>query len=169
MTYLDLRSLRLRSGEELRDQREVEIAPIELGGQRYISVPEKVQAELTVTKATTGTVFALRFRARLHGPCYRCLDEAVVEQRLDLREYQAESPGGAEELTSPYVVERRLDLSAWARDALILSLPSKILCRSDCAGLCATCGGNLNREPHSHEQEAPDPRWAALTELRGQL
>lgn len=169
MTYLDLRSIRLRSGEELRDEREIEIAPIELGGQRYVVVPEKVRAELTVTRATTGTVFGLRFRARLHGPCYRCLDDAVVEEALDLREYQAERPGGAEELTTPYLVERRLDLSAWARDSLVLALPDKILCRVDCAGLCPVCGGNLNRRPHTHEEAEGDPRWAALADLRDRL
>jgi len=169
MTFLDLRSIRLRSGEELRDEREIEIAPIELGGQRYIAVPEKVQAELVVARASTGTVFELRFRVRLHGPCYRCLDDAVVERSLDLREYQAESPGGAEELTTPYLVERRLDLSAWARDSLVLALPGKILCRPDCAGLCPVCGRDLNREPHVHEQVELDPRWAVLGELRDRL
>lgn len=169
MTFLDLRAIRLKSGEELRDEREVEIAPIELGGQRYIAVPEKVRAELAVIRANTGTVFELRFRARLHGPCYRCLDDAVVEEALDLREYQAESPGDAEELTTPYFVERRLDLSAWARDSLVLALPDKILCRPDCAGLCPLCGRNLNREPHVHEEVDLDPRWAALAELRDRL
>ncbi len=169
MTYLDLRAIRLRSGEELRDERDVEIAPIELGGQRYVAVPERVRAALTVTKATTGTVFELRFHARLHGPCYRCLDDAVVEQTLALREYQDESPRAAEELTSPYIVERRLDLSAWARDSLVLALPQKILCRPSCAGLCATCGENLNRRPHRHEEPAADGPWAALAELRDRL
>ncbi len=169
MTYLDLRSIRLRSGEELRDQRQVEIAPIELGGQRYIAVPDKVEAEVTVTKATTGTVFELQFRARLHGPCYRCLGDAVVEEALHLREYQAESPGGADELRTPYVVGRRLDLSAWARDSLILALPDKILCRADCAGLCPVCGEDLNRRPHAHEAGPPDPRWTILAELRDRL
>ena len=51
---LDLRKYRLRSGESLRDEQEVEIAPIELGGQRYLVVPETVPAELTVTRASTG-------------------------------------------------------------------------------------------------------------------
>ena len=123
MTYLDLRSIRLRSGEELRDEREVELQPLMLGGQRYVPVPEKVPAELVVTRATTGTVFELYFRIRLHGPCFRCLEDAVLERRLDLREYQAESPGGSDELTTPYVVEGRLELSQWARDGLALALP----------------------------------------------
>jgi uncharacterized protein len=169
VTFLDLRSVRLRSGEELRVEREVEIAPIELGGERYVAVPEKVPAEVVVTRATTGTVFELGFRVRLHGPCYRCLGDAVVDESLHIREYQAESPDGVEELTTPYVADDRLDLSAWARDALVLALPDKILCREACAGLCAVCGRDLNREPHAHEDDASDPRWAALANLRDRL
>ena len=169
MTTLDLRKYRLRSGESLRDEQEVEIAPIELGGQRYIVVPEKVPAELTITRASTGTVYELRLHVRLHGPCFRCLGDAVLDEDLSLREYQAESPGGAEELMTPYVRNNRLDLSAWARDALVLALPDKILCRSDCAGLCPVCGRDLNAEPHEHEGEKSDPRWAALAELRDEL
>ena len=169
MTHLDFRSIRLRPGEELRDEREVELQPLVLGGQRYVPVPEKVPAKLVATRATTGTVFELHFRVRLHGPCFRCLEDAVLERRLDLREYQAESPGGSDELTTPYVVEGRLELSQWARDGLALALPAKILCREDCAGLCPVCGRDLNREPHEHEHEAADPRWAALGELREKL
>ncbi len=60
-------------------------------------------------------------------------------------------------------------MSAWARDAVALGLPEKILCRPDCAGLCGECGKNLNDEPHVHEQEHRDPRWAALEALRDQV
>jgi len=169
MTMLDLRKFRLRSGESLHDEQEVEIAPIELGGQRYIAVPENIPTELTVTRASTGTVYDLHFHVRLHGPCFRCLGDAVLDESVSLREYQAESPGEAEELTTPYVVENRLDLSGWARDGLVLALPDKILCRLDCAGLCPVCGLDLNREPHTHEGEESDPRWAALAELRDRL
>jgi DUF177 domain-containing protein len=166
---LDLKRFRLRSGESLRDEQEVEIAPIELGGQRYLAVPENVPAELTVTRASTGTVYDLRFHVRLHGPCFRCLGDAVLDDDLVLREYQAESPGGVEELTTPYVVESRLDLSSWARDGLVLAVPDKILCRPDCAGLCPVCGVDLNREPHVHGGEESDPRWAALAQLKDRL
>ncbi len=169
MTTLDLRKFRLRSGESLRDEQEVEIAPIELGGQRYLVVPENVPAELAVTRASTGTVYELRFHVRLHGPCFRCLGDAVLDDDLSLREYQAESPAGVEELTTPYVTENRIDLSAWARDGLVLALPDKILCRPDCAGLCPVCGLDLNREPHEHATGEPDPRWAALAQLKDQL
>jgi len=128
-----------------------------------------VPAEFVITKASTGSVFELRFEARLHGPCFRCLDDAVLDLPIDAREYQATSPGESDELRTPYVVDDRLNLGAWSRDAIALALPDKILCRADCAGLCPVCGKNLNIEPHTHEEEPVDSRWAALEELRDRL
>ena len=165
MTSFNLRQLKLRPGEEQRDELEVELPAFAFGGQRYLPIPERVPAELVVTRATTGTVFALSFTARLHGPCYRCLGDAVLEVPISAREYQASSPDD-EELTTPYLHEDRLEVSDWARDAVALALPDKILCRPDCAGLCPECGKNLNDEPHEHPEEAADPRWAALEALR---
>ena len=169
MKTFSLRTVKLRPGEEYRDEIELELEPFELGGQRYLPVPEKVPAELAISRASTGTVFELRFAVRLHGPCFRCLDDAVLDLPISAREYQATNPGDAEELTTQYVVDDRLDLAAWARDATALALPDKILCRDDCAGLCPVCGEDLNRDPHSHSEEEPDPRWAALSELRDRL
>ena len=169
MTSFNLRQVKLRSGEQYRDEQEVELEPFVFGGQRYLPVPERVPADLTISQASTGTVFELDFPARVHGPCQRCLGDAVVETRIGAREYQATSPGASDELATPYVHEHRLDLSAWARDALALALPEQILCRPDCAGLCPLCGKDLNREPHEHEEEQADPRWEALAALRDKL
>jgi uncharacterized protein len=169
VTTIDLRSIKLRSGEQFRDEREIRLEPFELGGQRYLPVPQAVPAELTITRASTGTVFELRFDARLHGPCFRCLGDAVLAVHVDAREYQAASPGGDEELQTAYLENAKLGISAWARDAIALELPDKILCRPDCAGLCAVCGRNLNDEPHDHGEPEPDSRWAALAELKDRL
>jgi uncharacterized protein len=165
MTSFDLRKAKLRPGEELREALDVELPAFEFGGQRYVPVPEAVEAALTVTRAVTGTVFALDFTARLHGPCVRCLGDAVLEVPIHAREYQAQSPED-DEMRTPYLVENRLEVSAWARDAVALALPDKILCRPDCAGLCPECGKNLNDEPHTHEETTADPRWAPLEALR---
>jgi uncharacterized protein len=169
MTTLSLRQIRLRSGEEYRDTKDVELGSFELGGQRYLTVPGTVPADLTITRASTGSVFGLSFSARVHGPCYRCLEDAVVDIPVSAREYQATNPGESEELKTPYVEDDQLDLSGWARDAVALALPDKILCRPACAGLCPICGRDLNVEPHDHEEAEGDPRWSALAELRDRL
>lgn len=132
-------------------------------------MPGTVPAELAITRAATGTLFQLSFTARLHGPCYRCLGDAVLELAIAGREYQATNPGESDELRTPYLVDDNLDLAAWARDAIALALPDKILCRPDCAGLCPVCGKNLNAEPHAHDEESTDSRWAALEALREKL
>jgi uncharacterized protein len=168
MTSFSLRQLKLRPGEEHRDELEVELPAFAFGGQRYVPVPEKIPAEFVVNRANTGTVFSLAFTTRLHGPCYRCLGDAVLEVPIRVREYQASTPED-DEMTTPYLVDDLLDVSAWARDAVVLALPDKILCRPDCAGLCPECGKNLNDEPHEHEEERVDPRWAALEALKEQL
>lgn len=169
MTRYPLRRLRLRSGEVQRDAVPIELEPFDLGGQRYLPVPQEVEADLTVTQATTGLLFELGFAVRLHGPCMRCLEDAVLDVRIDAREYNAANPGGDEELASEYVVEDQLELSSWARDAIALALPDQILDDPDCLGLCPVCGKNLNVEPHTHDDVVPDPRWSALEELRDTL
>lgn len=169
MTVFNLRNLKLHVGQQFRGDVEVQLEPLVLGGQDYRPEPAAVPAQLTITKATSGTVFELAYRVQLLGPCFRCLRDTGIELEIRATEYQADRPDGDEELETPYVADDTLDLSAWARDALALELPEKILHSPDCAGLCPVCGKDLNDEPHTHEEVDADPRWAALDALRDQL
>jgi uncharacterized protein len=165
VTTFDLRTLRIRSGDQARERVEIELEPLVLGGQTYDPAPNPARAELAVTRASSGTVLELTLDVSLEGPCFRCLQDAELPLSLSLREYQAAKPEGDEEETE-YLADDRLDLSAWARDAIVLALPDKILCRDDCAGLCPVCGKDLNDEPHEHTEERTDPRWEKLSQLR---
>jgi len=169
VTTFDLRQAKLRPGEEYRAEQEIALSPYDLGGQRYLPVPENVTAELAIIRGTSGTTFELGFPVRLHGPCYRCLKDAVLGLSLQAREYQATSPGESDELRTPYVIDNHLRLSDWARDAIATELPEQILHSPDCAGLCAICGRDLNEHPHEHADERTDPRWAPLEELKERL
>jgi uncharacterized protein len=162
----DLGGLHLSAGEGRRLTLSVAIEPLALGGESYPVRPELVSAMLDVSRMNAnGYALRLRFEATVTGPCMRCLEPAEPTFAVDAREVS--QPGGGDELTSPYVDDGELDVHAWARDALALALPPALLCREDCAGLCPVCGENLNLagEDHAHEQ-APDPRWAKLSELR---
>jgi uncharacterized protein len=169
VTRFPLRRLRLRSGDEHRDAVAIELEPFALGGQRYLPVPQEVDAELTIAQATSGLDLRIRFDVRLHGPCMRCLADAVVDVSVDAREYHASDPGAGDELRSEYVVDDQIELTAWARDAIALALPDQILHDPDCAGLCPVCGKDLNVEPHTHDEVASDPRWSALEGLKDRL
>ena len=169
MTRFPLRRLRLRSGDEPRDAVSIELEPFDLGGQRYLPVPQEVEAALTIVQATTGLDLRVSFDVRLHGPCMRCLEDAVLDVHVDAREYHASDPEAGDELRSEYVVDDQIELSAWARDAIAIALPDQILHAPDCAGLCPICGKNLNLEPHTHDEVPGDPRWAVLEELKDRL
>jgi uncharacterized protein len=161
----DLGRLGLTSGEGRRLALEVPLGSFEFGGQAYEVPGRTVSAALDVSHTTTGYSMRLRFEAALEGPCMRCLGAADHAIEVDARE--VDQPGGGEELRSPYLEEGQLDVGAWARDAVALALPTQIICREDCLGLCAECGANLNEAgpEHGHERD-PDPRWAALRELK---
>ena len=165
MTTFDLRTLRIRSGDQARERVEIELEPLVLGGQSYDPQPNPAPADLIVTRASSGTVLDLALDVTLAGPCFRCLQDAELALQLGLREYQATKPESDDERTE-YLEDHRVDLSSWAHDAIALALPDKILCRDDCAGLCPVCGKDLNAEPHEHVEERVDPRWAALESLR---
>src|SRR3972149_573861 len=110
MTRSPLRRLRLRSGEEHREVVPTPWEPFDLGGQRYLPVPAEVGAELMIARATSGDVFRLRFDVRLHGPCMRCLADAVEDVHVNASEYQASDPAAGGELRSEYVVDGQLVL-----------------------------------------------------------
>lgn len=165
-TDLDLAALRLSAGEGRRLELEVPIEALELGSERYLARPAQVPIELTISRMTGGGyALRLRFGAEVAGPCMRCLKDATARVEVEARE--VDRPGGGEELDSPYVRDETLDLAGWAHDAFALALPSKILCREDCAGLCPICAADLNEAGPEHHHERPrDPRWAKLSELR---
>jgi DUF177 domain-containing protein len=167
-TIIELDRLSLDHGEGTRLELPVPIGVLRLGGQAYEPSPDPVRARLDVSRPTRGYAFHLRFALRVEGPCMRCLEAAGVETEVDAREIDQHGAED-EELRSPYVDEQNeLDLGRWAHDAAILTLPTRILCRADCAGLCPVCGLSLNdSDPADHEHgSVPDPRWAKLDELK---
>lgn len=162
----ELDRLRLRSGEGRRLDLHASADDLEFGGSRYSVEPTPMPVRLDVSRTTgNGYALRLRFEATLHGPCMRCLEPAALAVPVEAREVSM--PGAGEELASPYVDDAAdLDLTGWVRDALALAVPDQILHSPDCLGLCPVCGFDLNQDPaHAHEAE-PDPRWAALRDLK---
>lgn len=164
-TTIDLASLSLSHGEGKRLDLPVRLEPLELGGQVYAANPESPRIRLEISRPSGGYAFHLRFPLHLEGPCMRCLDPAATDLEVEAREVDQHDTED-EELRSPYVIEDELDIGRWAHDAAALAVPTRFLCRPDCAGLCPVCGESLNDSgPHEHDS-APDPRWAKLRDLK---
>lgn len=99
---------------------------------------------------------------RLRGECARCLTEIEADAEIDLQELFLFPGTDADDEEASRVEGELIDLEPVLRDAAVLDLPFIPLCRADCAGLCPTCGADLNDDPdHGHDQTT-DPRWADL-------
>ena len=98
--------------------------------------------------------------------CRRCLEpvERVVSAEITM----IFTPSGLteeEDDENTRVIEpgeREIDLGPHLRDELILAVPMYVECRTDCRGLCAGCGLNLNETDCRCSAEDVDPRWDAL-------
>jgi uncharacterized protein len=123
----------------------------------------------------------------LETRCDRCLEvfERDIRSEIDVPVRRAtasepdddSAPEGADDtsLEGARVVPRDasvLDLADDFRQAALLEVPIKNVCRDDCRGICASCGANLNLESCPHAGDSPartppegDPRWDALRRL----
>lgn len=106
--------------------------------------------------------------AGIQGECARCLAPASLEISGELGYlYCSRSAEGLEGFDDCMPVEvdrfgRVIDVMPQIRESIYTLIPTKILCREDCKGLCPVCGKNLNEDQCSCESENIDPRLEAL-------
>lgn len=92
-----------------------------------------------------------RFQGALQTECRRCLADVRTELDIDVNAaIFSTDPEAADDPDSYPLLERasHIDIRDIAREELALAVPVRLLlCRDDCAGLCLTCGADLNAGP----------------------
>ena len=112
----------------------------------------------------------------LVGECARCLAEAslaITDDMMYLYHLRGLELGKDTELQSddgfmPVEVDfwgRTLDLSDQVWESLLTFLPYRMLCREDCAGLCSSCGADLNEGPCACVPQNGDSRFDVLRNI----
>ena len=71
-----------------------------------------------------------------------------------------------DDLALSFYSGEEIDLAPLFTEQVILTLPTRALCREDCKGLCPRCGVNRNHETCECVEREPDPRLAVLRNLR---
>jgi len=125
---------------------------------------------LTLLRTDRGLLASFEGTSYVRERCARCLAETDCE--VDIRFIEefvpvTDATTGArisiahDEDTYRIGPAFVLDLRDALREYLLIAEPLKPLCRPDCAGLCPTCGANLNERACSCGLGA-DERWGAL-------
>ena len=123
------------------------------GAEFRQTAPLKVEAVAELR----GTEIHVRggLRTNLEASCDRCLAPVVipVERQFDLFYRPVSTIARAEEVELP---QDELEVGFFSGDGIefddvlteqvILSVPMKVICKTDCRGLCPVCGSNLNVE-----------------------
>ncbi len=96
--------------------------------------------------------------------CDRCATPVKQDNTLEIAHLLV-SELNDEDNDEFYLVEDlHFNLDELIREDILLSLPTKILCRDDCKGLCPYCGTNLN-EKQCDCKKPIDPRLEALKQF----
>ena len=127
-------------------------------------VDGNVQIDFVIEAVTEGVVAKGTVSGEWTGPCRRCLDPMVRPLEVEVHEVFERHPTEGE--TWP-IEDERIDVAPMIRESALLALPLVPLCRDDCEGpeperFPATVEPDVDLAAES----APDPRWAALDELR---
>ncbi len=94
-------------------------------------------------------------RAVIQSPCARCLRPTQTEVEAELEEAFIRDTGEPQALDEDqYMYSGHvLELDEAVRTALLLEMPSRILCKEDCRGLCDQCGADLNTNECSCQKD----------------
>ncbi|MCI8590548.1 MAG: DUF177 domain-containing protein [Clostridiales bacterium] len=105
--------------------------------------------------------------ADYEAACDRCLQPVSSTLTVEFKRTVALPGTLIDENDDDYIVieENAVDVDIPLLEEILLSVPSKILCREDCKGLCPKCGQDLNTGACSCSHKEIDPRLAVLAKL----
>lgn len=159
-------------GQDIR-----QVSPLPIQGQADLLIEHRSEE-----RGANSQVNDIRLRASYNGDfeilCARCVEPVpqTLSGEFDLifRPSEADTEMGEHAITADeteigYYEESGLLLEDVVREQVLLSLPSRTLCKPDCKGLCPRCGQNHNLANCSCEQTPSDPRWNALAGLADKI
>ena len=142
---------------------------VESLGTELARVPDDlpIVGDLLLESIVEGILVSGAVGGVLQLHCARCLKE--FEQPFNVPVFErfvSEPDPDADDY--PLDADGELNPEQMVRDVVGVELPFSPLCKPDCLGLCATCGGDKNLgECPGHAQI--DPRWDGLEQLLEQM
>lgn len=154
-----------RPGTERDVETSVTVADLDIDDPR-LPADKSVVVNLHLDSMSDGIVVDGTVQVPWVGTCRRCLMATSGTVTSEIHELYQQT------VTDPdaFPIEgEQIDLQPLVREAALIDAPATPLCRDDCAGLCPTCGTDLNTASCDCQAPPADDRWSALDQLRGDL
>lgn len=141
----------------------LDMSEIDINGNKPFYEAIEVKAEL-ISKDSF-VLLELDATCPFRYPCDRCAE--IIDKSLNYHFTHKIVESLNEGNNDYYIVteDDYINLTSLVREDILLELPTKILCKEDCKGLCPVCGQNLNLGSCSCNVKVTDPRWDKLKEL----
>ncbi|MDR2647494.1 MAG: DUF177 domain-containing protein [Oscillospiraceae bacterium] len=101
---------------------------------------------------------------RIQTQCDRCATPFIYTAQIPLRHTLVLALNDETNSDLVLLESARYDIDPLVWEDIVFALPSKMLCRSDCKGICQQCGANLNESACDCARPV-DPRLAVLRSL----
>ena len=131
-----------------------------------------VQGKVTLTQAKGSILVTGSMIATVHDICNRCLNPVDLSIEFKIEEQYFPSidiVSGLPLSTNPenYTIDKNniIDLSEALNQYILMKMPMKILCKPECAGICPSCGKNLNESTCKCQDQIKNHRWSKLANL----
>lgn len=115
---------------------------------------EPIKGKVEFTNAGNHIIARGGFKTKVAIECGRCLEDFTlpidvkIEEELPILNVEEQAEGVIEEIPileqEPLFENNIFDLSEYIRQIILVQIPMLPICRETCAGLCPTCGTNLN-------------------------
>ena len=106
--------------------------------------------------------FIAHVKSDFDSVCDLCLVSSTTTLAFDMDEVFSENPNHEDAWS---FTGKTIELMPAVLSNVLLNLPVKVLCKSDCMGLCSFCGADLNFTDCTCDKSNIDPRWAGLRSL----
>ena len=160
--FIELEPIFNNVGEQKEFNFNIDLSNEEFDGIFPFKTPVMVAG---VVKNSSGIVtLEYDVNLRYDGFCDRCAEEIERELSYSFEHTLVLSLNNEENDDLMLIEDLHFEVDPLAIEDIFLSLPTKILCSENCAGLCTKCGKNLNHSKCDCEKDI-DPRLAILQQL----
>jgi uncharacterized metal-binding protein YceD (DUF177 family) len=138
----------------------------ELGPPAADGFAEEMEGDVSLLRTSEGILTTAHLQVKVADCCCRCLKPVSIPLEVDFQEEYlptVDADTGSRlaviEDGDGFLIDDRqvLDLSEAVRQYRLAVQPIQALCRTDCKGLCASCGEDLNYGPCSCDAAAIEP------------